>query len=129
MSSAPGAATPAVAPWESPAALPPLGDDDIHVWRADRGAFARHHAACLACLAPDERARQARFHFERDRDRFAVAHAVKRLLLAHYAACRPDDVAFVTGAHGKPSLAGAAHAIEFNMTDTSDLSLIAVTRA
>lgn len=117
---------PSVSPWSTPAALPALPTQEVHVWRAVRGAFAAALPACHAALDDGERARAARFHFDRDRERFAVAHAVKRRLLAHYAARPAAALAFVVGAHGKPSI--VASDVAFNMTDTADLTLVALAR-
>lgn len=119
-------AAPTVTPWERPAVLPGLPAHELHVWRAARPDFATALDACAAALDDAERGRAARFRFPRDRDRFVVAHAVLRRLLAHYAARPAAALAFVLGPQGKPAL--VACDVAFNMTDTADLTLVAVGR-
>lgn len=64
-------------------------------------------AADLALLNREERARAARFHFERDRLRYIAAHAQLRRLLGSRLAIEPALVRFTTTIHGKPTLAPA----------------------
>jgi 4'-phosphopantetheinyl transferase len=114
------------AEWEHPAALPSLGDDEIHVWRISIAACAPALDRWMPLLDADERARHARFHFQRDRDRFVVGHAVMRLLLAHYGVRAPTALEFTVGKFGKPFLVNAARTLEFNMSDSGDIVLAAV---
>jgi len=55
-------------------------------------------------LDEEERARAARFVFERDRHQFIAAHALLRLLLQELAGGAAGAWRFVAAAHGKPSL-------------------------
>ena len=65
-------------------------------------------------LSEDERARAARFAFERDRDRFVAARGLLRELLAEALGERPETLQFRYGTRGKPSLEG--HALRFNLS-------------
>lgn len=49
-----------------------------------------------------------------------------RLLLAHYAGIASRDLAFVTGPHGKPVLAGSE--LRFNLSHTNGVAVFAVSR-
>lgn len=77
---------------------------EIHIWTAAVDAPLDQRWSAL--LDADERARAARFKFERDRQHFIAAHALKRTMLG--AICDQDPAAwsFVTDASGKPSVAG-----------------------
>lgn len=55
-------------------------------------------------LDDEERARAARFVFERDRHQFIAAHALLRLLLQELAGGPAGAWRFIAGPHGKPAL-------------------------
>jgi 4'-phosphopantetheinyl transferase len=83
-----------------------------------------------AVLAPDERARASRFHFERDRRRWTAARGAVRAVLAGYADVPAASLTFRVGQHGKPALDGPAGrtGLDFNVSHSGDLALCAVTR-
>jgi 4'-phosphopantetheinyl transferase len=108
---------------------PPLGAAEIHVWRVSLDADAEPH---LGLLSPDERQRANRFHREEHRRRFVVAHGALRIVLGAYLDAPPESLAFELGPHGKPSLRGAltpdGYRIEFNLSHSAELALVAVAR-
>jgi 4'-phosphopantetheinyl transferase len=55
-------------------------------------------------LSEDERARAARYRFDRDRERFVKCRALLRRLLAERVGCGAGEVRFALGEHGKPRL-------------------------
>jgi len=57
---------------------------EVHVWRAGLQQPAEEVARLGRLLAPDEQARVSRFHFRRDRERFAVARGTLRSVLSLY---------------------------------------------
>ncbi|HEY2841713.1 MAG TPA: 4'-phosphopantetheinyl transferase superfamily protein [Pirellulales bacterium] len=80
-------------------------------------------------LSDDERARAARFKFNKHRYRYVAARAALRRLLGRYAAVDPADLCFDYGLQGKPRIEQptAARAISFNMSHSRDLALLAFT--
>ena len=76
-------------------------------------------------LSDGERARAARFVFERDRIRFVSAHAGLRRVLGALLGIEPSALRFVEDAGGKPRLAGSA-AVFFNLSHSHDLAAVAV---
>ncbi len=76
-------------------------------------------------LAPDERARAARFRFVRDRDRYIAGRGQLRLLLARYTGMPAATLVFRYGAFDKPALAGSGP--QFNVSHSAAVLLIAVT--
>lgn len=125
---------PAFAPsvWSpAPSRLPGLDGASVHVWRIAIAVPDAEQAKRVAVLAPDERARAARFHFEHDRRRWAAARGAVRAVLAGYAGVPAASLAFRVGPHGKPALDGpdARAGLDFNVSHSGDLALCAVTRA
>ncbi len=113
--------------WSAPRVHPRLRGDEIHVWRAALDiAPARVESLCRI-LSSDERRRAARFHFERDRDRFVVARASLRILLGRYLGQDPAQLNFTYNARGKPTLAQNS-SLTFNLSHSDRLALYAVAR-
>src|SRR5207237_3516582 len=59
----------------------------------------------VGLVSADERARAARFSFERDRRRYIVARARLRQLVGERLGAAPESLQFVYKPHGKPALA------------------------
>ena len=86
----------------------------------------RHMARLLDRLDDTERARAARFMFDRDRRTYAAAHALLRHALDRLAGPRPWR--FVTGAYGKPRLDPPCNNIRFSLSHTDGLVAVALTQ-
>jgi 4'-phosphopantetheinyl transferase len=77
----------------------------LEVWTAQPALLGAE--ACDAftrLLDAEERVRAARLRFEADRCAFIVAHALRRMALAHALAVDPAELRFGTGPHGRPVL-------------------------
>ena len=107
-----------------------LGVGDVHVWftRPDRAAGAALTARYDALLSADERERHRRFHFDRDRHHFLVAHALVRTTLSRYSQVDPAAWTFTRGPHGRPEIASPAirPGLRFNLSHTPGLVTVAV---
>jgi 4'-phosphopantetheinyl transferase len=80
-------------------------------------------------LSAEEKARAARFVFERDARRFTTRRFRVREILAAYLACEPAAISFVAGEHGKPFLHPEHNSdLQFNLTHSEDLAILAVAR-
>jgi 4'-phosphopantetheinyl transferase len=95
---------------------------EAHVYFA---RLDRPLSRAAATLSDDERARAARFHFDRDRRRFAAARALLRSILAGYLQVPADEVAFTYDPNGKPRLAGGG--LSFNVSHSHGAAVFAFT--
>lgn len=107
-------------------AQPRLGASEVHLWRADLQCDA---AEFSEVLSPEEWVRAGRFHFDRDRRRYLVAHGLLRIILAKYTGIAPHDLRFGAGPHGKPLLEPNFTGLQFNLSHSDELMLLAVTRS
>ncbi len=115
--------------WAPPSSDPPLGVDEVHVWRARLGDADNDRLRCCeALLAQEEQQRAARFAFDEPRHRYVLARATLRALLAPYVNRPPVDLAFTYGEHGKPHLADLDVSLNFNLSHSGDRLLLAITR-
>ena len=107
-----------------------LPEDEVNLWQIELAAVAKAEDRWKAILSADERARAERFHFQRDRQYFTAARAVLRTILASYAASDPKELVFRYSDTGKPSLSlGHAQSdIEFNVSHSGDIALLAFAR-
>jgi 4'-phosphopantetheinyl transferase len=81
-----------------------------------------------ALLDDEERARSTRFARPPDCRRFVLAHAALRLFLARCLGIHPTAVRYETGVHGKPRLGPGLPLLEFNLSHSGGLGLLAVAR-
>ena len=114
---------------------PPAGrvgapaEGEVHVWRVGLDPPGEVVAELRGLLAADEVARAERFHFEQHRRRYTVGRGALRRLLGGYLGIPPDAVRFAYGEREKPRLAeqGAGLPLQFNLSNSSELALVAVT--
>jgi 4'-phosphopantetheinyl transferase len=108
-----------------------MDEGDVHIWYCETTALGSTELnAADADLSPDERARRDRFHFERDRRDFMMAHALLRRALSSCAGVDPAHWRFVTDRYGKPSVDtadGRLPALSFNLSHTAGCVACAVT--
>jgi len=78
-------------------------------------------------LSDTERRRADRFAFDRDRNRFIVARANLREMLATRLSVRPESVELTYGVHGKPALSRrfADSDLRFNVSHSDDVAVYA----
>jgi 4'-phosphopantetheinyl transferase len=118
-------------PWRpaAPNDPPPLGSRAVHVWRVRLDPPSVPGAA-WDLLSAEERHRARRFFQDHHRRRFVVAHSALRRILAGYTARPAHELEFRSGPQGKPALAdsasGASPGLEFNLSHSADLALVAV---
>ncbi|MGC3988622.1 MAG: 4'-phosphopantetheinyl transferase superfamily protein [Chthoniobacteraceae bacterium] len=109
--------------WQpAPAAtLPPPGSIHLYLVNLDHLVPKQDSG-----FSPEEVRRMGRYHFAKDRNRFASARAALREILASYLGCRPGEVKLLVGPHGKPALAGSS-SLRFNLSHSGHHMLLAVT--
>ena len=110
----------------------PLHPDKIELWLAfcDEIADERLLADYRRLLVEEERQKEARFHFARDRHRYLITRALVRSVLSRYSGVAPPDWRFVEDAYGRPQIVNedpAARRISFNISHTHNLVVLGVT--
>jgi len=96
---------------------------DVHLWAFNLDTPPR--AAWLDTLSTDERARAARFAFERDARRFRHGRAMLRGLLGHWCQQAPHALQIATGPQGKPFLPDQA-SCHFNLSHSANQAMLAI---
>jgi 4'-phosphopantetheinyl transferase len=100
---------------------PPNGE--VHVWRADLEDPGWPSASDLPA---EERARANRFLRSGDRLRWVAARWALRGVLGRYLEQQPGEIELVRGEHGKPRLAKEPERLEFNLSHSGPMALVAV---
>ncbi len=114
--------------WCCPLEPPVLGRDEVHVWRASLSLAPSRLRHLAQILSADERERAKRFVMPKDRDAFATARGLLRLILGRYLNLESEVLRFCYGSHGKPFLAPEFNPNQlcFNLSHSGELALYAV---
>jgi len=109
----------------------PLAPDEAHVWYllTERLGDLRCLDGWHALMSAEERARHARFVFQKDRDLFLVSRALIRTLLSQYLGGDPAAWTFSRSRYGRPSLQNppADAQLDFNLSHATGVVTCAVT--
>ena len=109
--------------------VPELSASSIHIWQFSLTISASPLDSFTALLSEDERARAARFRFEKDVRRFTVARAAVRSILGSYLEARGHDLRFEYSHYGKPALTNNSNNIRFSISHSGEIAMLAVTRS
>jgi 4'-phosphopantetheinyl transferase len=103
---------------------------EIHVWWAFLEQPSSRLERLAEILSGDERTRVARYHFDKDKNRFIASRGILRIILGGYLGVRPDQLRFGYGDQKKPSLLDGSgkRKIHFNLSHSGGLVLYAFTR-
>jgi 4'-phosphopantetheinyl transferase len=113
-------------PWLRPPRQLVLAGDEVHLWRVRLDVPDQERERLGHFLSNDELDRANRFHFTGDRERFIVTRGALRVILSGYQNMPPEQLAFGYSHYGKPILASQPHQIEFNLSHSHTLLLVAV---
>lgn len=102
--------------------------DHVDVWRIRTLLDADHVARFGMLLSKAQRDRATRLRITEKRDQYIITQGLTRIVLGWVLDAAPKALAFTRGPKGKPYLDGefSDSGIQFNMTHTSHMSLIAV---
>lgn len=101
-----------------------LSEREVHLWFLP----LRQEEFSVRELAADEVARAERFRCPLARCTFVQTRLALRLLLGRYLDMAPHAVALGRGAQGKPQLNTGMGALQFNVSHSGQLALIALSR-
>lgn len=110
------------------AGTPPLGEGEVHLWRADLAAAPAGLEHLRGLLNEAEGARAARFHFEEDRRHYIAARGTLRALLGDYLGADPRGIELRYRASGKPHVSGWGIDLRFNVSHSRRCGLFAFAR-
>lgn len=107
--------------------------DELHLWFCDYEECTdpQLQDSYRSLLSEDEKARELRFAFAKDRLRHLATRAALRTILSRYAGLRPEQWCFATNSHGRPEIAPSMSAgrwINFNISHTDSLIVLGLTR-
>src|SRR3954464_9891898 len=108
-----------------------LPEGEAHLWYVQSEEVTEPSllAAYEALLAPEERARKARYYLEKNRHEYLLTRALCRGVLSRYEAVPPAAWVFSQNSHGRPEIASpAGTGLSFNLTNTSGLIACLVAR-
>jgi 4'-phosphopantetheinyl transferase len=103
--------------------------ETVHIWSVTL-VGPRLDLDNVSILSPDEQQRAATFRMDCHRRRFVAARVALRSVLAQYLRILPGELRFGYEPLGKPRLlTDSERPLQFNLSHSDDLALIAVTTA
>lgn len=102
-----------------------LSKGEVHLWSVQ----LQQVEPPLLELSEDERERAARMRCSQTRRAFVQTRVALRTLLGHYLDLPPSAVALSSGAWGKPHLGIGMGNLQFNVSHSGQLALIALSQA
>lgn len=114
--------------WSPVPHLPPLEDDEVHLWRIDLADVASHALRYTSLLTSEEQAEAGRRIGQR-RDHFTIGRACIRVLIGNALRMDPREIALVKGNHGKPEISAIEGVpLSFNLAHSKNTLLFAIRR-
>jgi 4'-phosphopantetheinyl transferase len=104
--------------------------NEVHIWLVQTNDESVPLGGFKDLLSSVEQDRASKFKFETDRRRYITAHAALRSIISIYITSPGRELQFASGPYGKPKLAPIHDnkKIEFNLSHSHELALIAVTQ-
>ena len=108
----------------------PLRENELYIWKTTVSANINNLDDYWSLLTQDEQARAREFYFIKDRNRYVIARAILRKLIASYINIAPKDILFSYAKYGKPYLAteNNIHGIEFNLAHSKECIIYGFTK-
>lgn len=105
-----------------------LQDNDVHLWltRPKEITESTLLASYQLLLSADEKKKQQRYRFAKDRHNCLVTRAFVRCVLSQYADLQPAEWIFENGRHGKPEISNSSLPLRFNLSHTEEMIVCAV---
>ena len=106
----------------------PPGPEEVFAWTFPLDADADEVESCGRILDVIETERASRFHFDKHRRRFILAHATMRQILASMLNRQPNDWTWCTTSRGKPYLPSDINPdnLRFNLSHSGETGFLAV---
>lgn len=100
----------------------------MQVWWSGIEPFGEIAEIAERILAPDERARAARFRLEADRRRFVAGRVMLRQVIARHTGQQPSELEFQYTSYGKPRLVSSTAGIDFSLSHSQKVVLLALSQ-
>ena len=112
--------------WQNALLPPPLLAGELHLWKLD-DPERPPTSPQPDSLSSAERKRAQNFRNPQAHDTFVQSRRAMRHILGGYLGIEPGEVRFAEGPHGKPCIGNPGARLQFNLTHSGRLCLLAVT--
>jgi len=105
-----------------------LPENEIHIWKIPLVQSIHTIETFEGALSQDEHSRSARYHFEKDKQKFIIARGSLRMILGQYLNISPDQIEFIYNDYGKPGLDKGCgdKKISFNLAHSDNWAVCAI---
>jgi 4'-phosphopantetheinyl transferase len=112
--------------WVRTSHPPILRPGGLHLWKIRTGVDGASLAELSSLLSRHESERAGRLRHQHHRERYIRTHAALRSILASYLRIEAQRIVFHYSCAGKPRVEEAETGVEFNLTTSGDLALLAI---
>ncbi len=112
--------------WHLAARPPGLFSSGLHLWKIHTECDGAPLWRLWPLLSQLESERAAKLRFDHHRARYIRAQAGLRMVLSGYLGVEPGAIGFQYAKAGKPFLEDTSSGLEFNLTNSGDLALVAI---
>lgn len=109
--------------WRHRRSWAPLRQGEVHLWRAR----LESHPSLACHLSVEEWMRAGQFVSDLDRTRYLASRGLLRAIIARYTLTSPSSLKFTRNSLGKIALTDLATSLQFSLSYSADLLLLAVT--
>ena len=107
-----------------------LNKNELHIWRAKISDNIDKLANYWHLLSQDEQLRANEFYFSKDKNRYIIARAILKKLIANYIGSVPQSILLSYNSYGKPYLLinNYIHELKFNLAHSKDCIVYGFTK-
>ena len=102
-----------------------LRAQQVHIWQAELNVTESAISQLAHYLTKDELVKANRLVSKLLQHRYIAAHGFMRDVLSRYLCCKPNEIEFNYGAHGKPYLSHSS--LQLNLSHSDSQALLAIT--
>jgi 4'-phosphopantetheinyl transferase len=114
--------------WGDPQIPLQINESQVDVWRASQNLPEFALKRLRLFLSKDELEVADSYEFKDEGNHFIASRGTLRKILGLYLKVNPAEIRFTYGAHGKPRLEYPESPLEFNISHSGDIVVVAVTK-
>lgn len=102
--------------------------NDVHIWPISLHSLTHKEKELFNLLSEEEKTRVQNFKFDHLKRNYTLSHGVLRLILSNFLQRPAQKITFSFGKYGKPYVKDNPVSLQFNMSHSHNMAIIALTQ-